>query len=238
MNKTSNEPPSTQPRLAAPLEIRGFALGPFETNCYIVRVAGSRECWIIDASFEPNSLIESVRSMSVTPTRLILTHAHVDHIAGAWDIRRAFPGIRIAIHPSEREWLQDPMKNLSFLSGMSITSPDADDLLDHGTGLTLPGLTPDQAAKFDVLHTPGHSPGGITLSCPSHRLAFVGDTLFAGSIGRTDFPGGNPRTLADSIRSVLYTLDPATRVLPGHGPETTIAREMASNPYVPADRLA
>lgn len=234
MTNAPHAPPGSLAQAVTPLEIRAFALGPFETNCYTVRVAGSRECWIIDASFEPRSLIDSVRSMGATPTRLILTHAHVDHIAGAWDIRRAFPGIRIAIHPSEREWLQDPMKNLSFLSGMSITSPDADDLLEPGAVLTLPGPTPEQSARFEVLHTPGHSPGGITLWSPLHRLAFVGDTLFAGSIGRTDFPGGNPRTLADSIRAKLYALDPATRVLPGHGPETTIAREMASNPYVRA----
>ncbi len=237
MTQAPNASPASKAHAApTPLEIRAFALGPFETNCYIVRVAGAQECWIIDASFEPAPLIDAVRAMGATPTRLILTHAHVDHIAGAWEIRRAFPDIRIAIHPSEREWLQDPMKNLSFLSGMSITSPDADDLLNQGDVLTLPGPAPADAARFDILHTPGHSPGGITLSCPSHALAFVGDTLFADSVGRTDFPGSDPRTLADSILTRLYTLDPHTRVLPGHGPETTIAREMASNPYVRAHR--
>ncbi len=211
--------------MSTPLSITTFTLGPFQTNCYVVSASGPA-CWVIDASFSPGPLIDHVRREKLTPEALILTHAHVDHIAGVAEVRRAFPTVPILIHDAEREWLSDPMLNLSAVMGQSVTAPGPDRTIAAGETLTLDGTT------WRVLHTPGHSPGGVTLWCEAEGVAIVGDSLFAGSIGRTDFPGSDHDTLLASIRSQLYTLPPATKVYPGHGPPTTIGREAKSNPFV------
>lgn len=205
--------------------IAGITLGPFETNCYVVRFPGSDECWIIDASYEPADLIDAVRRDGLKPVELILTHAHCDHIAGVHEVMRAFPGLPIAVHEAEAEWLGDPLLNLSAMTGMPVTAPSPDRLLRGGEDLTLSGQT------WRVLHTPGHSPGGISLWHAPSRTLIAGDALFAGSIGRTDFPGSDHEQLIRSIREKLYTLPDETRVYPGHGPSTTIGREKRSNPF-------
>lgn len=201
-----------------------FTLGPFQTNCYVVEHAG--DCWFIDASFGPGAMIAHARSRGLTPRALIFTHAHADHIAGAGEIVRAFPGLEVMIHGAEAGWLTDAGENLSAGMGMPITAPPATRLLEDGEVLTLAGQA------WRVIHTPGHSPGGITLFQAEEGVALVGDALFAGSIGRTDFPGSDFATLERSIRTRLYALPEATRVLAGHGPATTIGRERLSNPFV------
>jgi hydroxyacylglutathione hydrolase len=207
--------------------IAAFALGPFETNCYVVTPSGTgKDCWIVDASFEPEDLIEHVRSAGLIPKALILTHAHVDHIAGVGEVLRAFPGLPIHIHADEEAWLNDPMLNLSAMMGTPVTSPMASRLLREGDELTLGGDT------WRILHTPGHSPGGITLYHEPSRSAIVGDALFSGSIGRTDFPGSDHETLVRSIKQKLYTLPDQTSIYPGHGPPSTVGREKRSNPFV------
>ncbi|MBL8763857.1 MAG: MBL fold metallo-hydrolase [Phycisphaerae bacterium] len=212
--------------------MESFTLGPYETNCYVVWADSLEEkgspsaCWIVDASFDPAPMIASVRRRGLKPEALILTHAHVDHIAGVNEVTAAFPRLPVWIHADESAWLADPMRNLSALGGVPITARGPDRLLRDGDMLNL-GTT-----HWRVLHTPGHSPGGLTLWCEEEQAALVGDALFAGSVGRTDLPGGDPRELARSIRERLYTLPPQTRVMPGHGPETTIGRERMSNPFV------
>lgn len=203
-------------------------LGPFATNCYIVRIPNHQGCWIVDAGYDPDELIQNIRAAGVIPTAIVLTHAHPDHIAGLDAVLSAFPGTPVWIHHAEETWLGDPDLNLSALIGPPITAPGPDRLLCDGDRLDLEG------SQWTVLHTPGHSPGGITLYNEASATALVGDTLFAGSVGRTDFPGGDPRTLAESIRTKLYTLPRHTAVFPGHGPPTTIGEEMANNPFVPA----
>lgn len=214
--------------------IQRFTLGPYETNCYVV-IPGSgghpspapgTPCWIIDASFEPAPIVEFIRSRGLKPQALILTHAHIDHIAGVREVLAAFPGLPVNVHEAEREWLTDPLLNLSSFSGMPVTAPEASRLLQEGDELVLGG------DAWRVLHTPGHSPGGITLYHAPSKTAIVGDALFSGSIGRTDFPGADHATLVRSIKTKLYTLPEDVRILPGHGPESTIGRERLSNPFV------
>lgn len=211
-----------------PPTITKFELGPFATNCYVVRASQtSPECWIIDASFEPSHLIEHIRKANLRPEAIILTHAHIDHIAGLHDVARAFPKVPVFIHEAEREWLTDPMLNLSAAYGQPITFRAPDSTLHDADTLTLGATT------WRVLHTPGHSPGSIAIVHEgTPKVAVTGDALFAGSIGRTDFPGCSFETLAHSIRTKLYTLPPETTIYPGHGPSTTIGREAKSNPYV------
>jgi glyoxylase-like metal-dependent hydrolase (beta-lactamase superfamily II) len=208
--------------------IERFTLGPFETNCYLVYDTRGPQspCWVVDASFEPAQMVRKVQDLQLRPEALILTHAHVDHIAGVNEVLAAFPGTPVWIHQAEADWLQDPMKNLSSMMGQPITAQPASRTIGAGDLLKL------QSSEWTVLHTPGHSPGGITLHCAGAGVALVGDSLFAGSIGRTDFPGSSFPVLERSIREQLYRLPGETRVLPGHGPETTVQRERLSNPFV------
>ncbi|MCA9280124.1 MAG: MBL fold metallo-hydrolase [Phycisphaeraceae bacterium] len=207
-----------------------FTLGPFETNCYVVaqNAGDTRHCSIIDASFEPGTMIDFVRLQGFTPDELILTHAHIDHIAGVRDVRAAFANTPILIHTDERDWLTDPQLNMSASYGLPVTTPSADRLLNHNDTLDIAGLT------WDVRHTPGHSPGSVSLYNKDTGVCIAGDALFAGSIGRTDFPSSNHNDLIDAITRELYTLPDDTLVLPGHGPETTIGTEKHTNPFVRA----
>jgi glyoxylase-like metal-dependent hydrolase (beta-lactamase superfamily II) len=211
------------------VQVTCFPLGPFATNCYVVRTADADACWIVDASFDARVLVEHVRREGLRPAMIVLTHAHLDHIAGLDDVRRAFPGVPAVIHEAERDFLEDPELNLSAPYGFPVRVRAADRTLFGGETLTLGTST------WRVLHTPGHSPGGITLYCAAAGIALVGDTLFRDSIGRFDFPTSDETTLLRSIRGVLYALPDATRVLPGHGDETTIGREKRGNPFVRGD---
>ncbi len=208
--------------------VEGIALGPFETNCYILTAPGTDECWIIDASFEPRSLIERIEARGLKPSRIILTHAHIDHIAGLDDLRRAFGRLPVSIHEQEAGFLADAELNLSAGYGLPFSTSGPDETLQGGESLRIGG------EQWKVLFTPGHSPGGITLWNPSAAEAVVGDTLFAGSVGRFDFPTSDEAALKRSIREGLYRLPDETTVYPGHGPTTTIGREKKSNPFVRA----
>ena len=217
------------PENATTPTIEPFALGPFMTNCYLVHAGKGSDAWIVDASFDPEPLLARARALGVNVRAILLTHAHVDHIAGLHEARRAFPDAPILIHTDEERWLNDPELNLSAGHGFPITAPPADQTLSGGETLELNGTL------WRVLHTPGHSPGSVTFHCAGAGVAIVGDTLFNGSIGRFDFPTSDERDLVRSIRETLYAMPDATRVLPGHGPATTIGREKASNPFVRAE---
>lgn len=208
------------------LKIKPFVLGAWQTNCFVIHVAGSKKCWIVDAGFSPEKMIRYIDESELTPERILLTHGHVDHIAGIEPVREKWPDLPIAIHESEREFLIDPMLNLSAMLPQPITAPAAESFLNDGQKLTLDGY------DFEIRHTPGHSPGGVSLYCAVVGEAIVGDTLFAGGMGRYDFPTSDGRRLVTSIHQQLFTLPDETIIHPGHGPSTTIGREKQTNPYL------
>lgn len=200
-----------------------FTLGPFLTNCLLVRPdAGSRRAWIADVGFEPDALLDRASAFDIEA--IVLTHGHADHIAGVREARRRLGPVPIIAPEIEASWLGDPQANLSASLGLNITAPDADRVVSGGDELELCGQS------WKILATPGHSPGSISLY--HEPVVIVGDVLFSGSIGRTDFPGSSFEQLAQAIRTQLYTLPGETQVYPGHGPTTTIERECTSNPYV------
>ncbi|MBL4697365.1 MAG: MBL fold metallo-hydrolase [Phycisphaerales bacterium] len=209
--------------------IQVFALGDFQTNCMILTQGEpepGKSCWIIDCGYQPEPMLDAIEEQGLIPVKIILTHAHADHIAGLIEARSRFAVVPILMHKIEESWMNDPVLNLSAALGLSITAPSPTEFLDEGDTVSLGEL------EFRVVHTPGHSPGSISLIHEPSKLAFVGDTLFAGSIGRTDFPGSSFETLENSIKTKLYVLDPETVCFPGHGPATTIGQEMNSNPFV------
>ena len=208
------------------LQIESFALGDWMTNCYVLSLGEGGPCWMIDAGFDPQPMLDYITQHRLTPEQVVLTHAHVDHIAGLHAVRQVYPDIPIVIHEAEREFLTDASLNLSIFLTQPIVAPEPTGLLAHGDHLTFGDLT------LAVRHTPGHSPGGICLYQQEHHVAIVGDTLFQGSIGRSDFPTSDGATLLRSIREQLLTLPDDTHILPGHGPETTIAQERRSNPFL------
>lgn len=210
------------------LKIDIFALGDFQTNCFVVsRPSGA--AWLIDVGQTPGEMLAHVEDAGLKVEKIILTHAHADHIAGLGEAVEKFfggPAVPVYIHVDEKTFCGDPVLNLSQFISQPIVAPTPTDTLAHGDTLELDGLT------FEIRHTPGHSPGGITLYQPDNAVALVGDTLFAGSIGRFDFPTSDGQTLLRSIHEQLMTLPDDTRVLPGHGPETTIGQERVGNPYL------
>ncbi|MEO0587659.1 MAG: MBL fold metallo-hydrolase [Planctomycetota bacterium] len=208
------------------MQIETFALGPFQTNCFVV--TEGEACVVVDVGMQPGALLEHLEERGRTPDRVVLTHAHSDHIAGVDELREKFPRVEVAVHPSEAGWLGDPAMNLSLPFGLPMTVGPAEASIDEGDVVAV------GSAEFGVLHTPGHSPGGVTLYCAAEGVAIVGDTLFAGSVGRTDFPTSDPAGLIASIRDKLYALPDDTVCYPGHGPTTTIGREKAHNPFVTA----
>ncbi len=202
-----------------------FELGDWGTNCYLVWRADDHAT-LIDAGFAPGAVLARIEQLGVPLRQVLLTHAHVDHIAGLAEVRQRHPGIRVLIHSAEAEFLTDPTLNLSAYLADPVVMPPADGWLTPGEAIDLAG-TP-----WQIRHTPGHSPGGVTFYEPTRGVAIVGDTLFAGGVGRTDFPTSDPPTLTHSIRNQILTLPDDTRILPGHGPETTVGRERATNPWL------
>jgi glyoxylase-like metal-dependent hydrolase (beta-lactamase superfamily II) len=215
------------------VHIEHFTVGPLETGCYVVTCNGSAEALIIDPGADADQISAYLQERRLSPKLLVNTHGHIDHIGGNADLKAKFPDLRICIHADDEVCLRKPSKNLSFLQGVAYKSPPADVRLKEGDVLKI------GECELKVIHVPGHTPGGICLhsnqkSEDGARVLFSGDCLFAGGIGRTDFPGGSGGALLSNLRSKILTLDEDTIVYPGHGPPTTIGEERRSNPFFQA----
>jgi hydroxyacylglutathione hydrolase len=209
------------------MRIDRLILGGFETNCYIVRRDESaQECAVIDPGLDPDELLDFLVQRELRPVAVLLTHGHIDHIAGVAALRQQYPQIKLYIHKLDAPMLTNTQTNLSMLTGDTFTAPAADVLLEDGDTIEEAGV------KLKVLHTPGHTPGGICLYAEPEGILFAGDTLFADSVGRTDFPGGSMDQLLVSIQRKLLVLPDTTAVYPGHGMRTTLAREKRANPFL------
>jgi len=217
--------------------VTGFPAGAFAANCYVVAPARGAECVIVDPGQDAQQGIdELLLRYRLKPIAVLLTHGHIDHMWSVAPVCGA-KGIPAYIHPDDRELLADPAKGLSLavgqqlFGGITFTEPDDVRELADGSALSLAEL------DFTVRHTPGHTPGSVTFG--SENGLFSGDLLFAGSIGRTDLPGGDHQAMLRSLARTL-TLPDDTLVLPGHGPQTTIGAERRTNPFltglVPANR--
>jgi hydroxyacylglutathione hydrolase len=213
--------------------VTGFPAGAFAANCYLVAPAPGEECVIIDPGQDAQRGIEELLDRyRLKPIAVLLTHGHIDHMWSVAPVCGA-KGIPAYIHPDDREMLADPARGMSlmakqqFLGGMTFSEPDDVKALRDDEIIPLAGLS------FRVGHTPGHTPGSVTFRSAEDDVdaLFTGDLLFAGSIGRTDLPGGDHETILRSLARTL-TLPDATVVLPGHGPTTTIGDERTTNPFL------
>jgi hydroxyacylglutathione hydrolase len=215
--------------------IAGFPAGAFAANCYLVAPAAGEECLIIDPGQDAQPGIdEIVAQYRLRPAAVLLTHGHIDHVWSVAPVCGA-RNIPACIHPADRDLLSDPAKGFplapgqDFLRGLTFTEPD--DVVELADGMTL-----DLAGVQVVVdHAPGHTPGSVAFRLPAAAepgTLFSGDLLFAGSIGRTDLPGGDYATILDSLATVCLPLPDETVVLSGHGPQTTIGAERASNPFL------
>jgi glyoxylase-like metal-dependent hydrolase (beta-lactamase superfamily II) len=202
----------------------------FEENAYLAHLNGRRECLVVDPGLDPDRIIEEIESADLELAGILNTHGHADHIAGNEALKQRWPDARLVIGQGDAAKLSDPSLNLSAMFGAPLTSPPADQLVSDGEELTVAGV------DLRVLEIPGHSVGHVVYLAHTQDppIAFAGDVIFAGSVGRTDFADGSFAALASGIREKLYTLDESTRLLCGHGPETTVGRERQSNPFVQA----
>lgn len=208
------------------LEIVTFTLGPAMTNAYLVADSESREAAVIDPAWDGHLILAEAEKRGWRIAHLWYTHAHFDHIGGAAAIADALnPLPLVALHPADHTlWRSEG--GASFFGFKIDPGPEPTIDLQHGQILKLGNV------EFEVRHTPGHTPGMCILYVPSEGVCFSGDLIFRDSVGRTDLPGGDWKTLLKSIHEQIFTLPDETRLLSGHGPETTVGEEKHSNPYL------
>ncbi|REE94670.1 MBL fold metallo-hydrolase [Thermomonospora umbrina] len=216
--------------------VAGFPAGSFAANCYVVAPAAGEECVIIDPGQDASAGIDEIlREHRLKPVAVIATHGHIDHIWSVAPVCGA-KDVPAYIHPADRDLLTDPAKGFGLgggrqaFGGLELSEPDDVRELADGAVLELAGL------RLTVDHAPGHTPGSVTFRTPATaeipEVMFTGDLLFAGAIGRTDLPGGSYEEILASLARVCLPLADETVVLPGHGDQTTIGRERATNPFL------
>lgn len=202
--------------------IQSLVVGPIQANCFILGCEKTKEAVVIDPGDEAKRILAGLQKQALQLKYIINTHGHFDHV-GANKALKDKTGAPLLIHRVEAPMLAQLSASAAVWGMQMDNSPPADRLLEDGDRIAFGEIT------LEVIHTPGHSLGGISLYTP--KDLFVGDTLFAGSIGRTDFPGGDYETLIAGVRARLFVLDDDVRVYPGHGPSTTIGEERRFNPF-------
>ena len=205
------------------MTVKKLIVGPMEANCYILADEKTKRAIIIDPGDEAEKILRKVDAEELEIIYIVNTHAHIDHI-GANDIIREETGACLLIHSADAPFLEDPEMNLSIMIDKKRKFSSPTKMLEEGDQIRVDGIS------LRVLHTPGHTPGSICLHVKDKL--FTGDTLFAGSVGRTDLPGGNLLDLENSIKEKLLVFSDEVIVYPGHGPQTTIGKEKQDNPFV------
>ena len=210
------------------LKIVAIVSMPFQEVTYIVGRPERTDCLVIDPGFEPGKIVSALQKHGLTPAAFLITHGHSDHIAGIGALKERWPECPIVIGINEADKLINPARNLSAQYGIPLTSPPADRLVRDGETIEYAGF------KLEVREIPGHSSGHVVFIWRENDppVVFGGDVLFAGGIGRTDFPDGSFERLAEGIREHLFTLPDNTIVLSGHGSATTVGQEKQTNPFV------
>jgi len=205
--------------------LEALTVGPLQENCYLVGAAP--RCAVVDPGAESDRIVETIERHALVPEKILLTHGHVDHIAHCAQVAERY-GIGLLVHRLDLPYLEGPQwpELEALLEAQPCPAPEG--FLEEGEDVEVAGL------RLRVLLTPGHTPGGVCLVDDASRTILVGDTIFAGSVGRTDLPGGDWATLERSIREKLFALEGEWRLLPGHGPETTLEVERLENPFVGA----
>lgn len=203
------------------LEITTILTGQLAENCYLLQ--NNTQLLIMDPGDDSEKIIQEIKETKKEPVAILLTHSHIDHILGLPELLKIYD-VPVYLSEKEEHWLEDPYYNLSQFFGQPFSFHRK--TFPYEEHMTLGTF------HFTTMKTPGHSIGGTTFYFKEDNMAIVGDTLFAGSIGRSDFPTGNGATLIKSIQEKLFSLPQDTKIYPGHGPSTTILKEMADNPFV------
>jgi len=198
------------------------SVGALEVNCFLVAPPNSQFLYVIDPGADPDEIIAAAKKLDYVEAVMLFTHAHVDHISAAGEVAQALSVKKIYLHDGDRKLFYSPNNHLMPYVAAASNLPET-------------SWPPAENADFSWLHTPGHSKGGVCYLFPKLNTLFCGDTIFRGSIGRTDFPGGDQAELMRSIKEVVYSLPDATELFPGHGASTSVGMEKAMNPYVRSD---
>ena len=210
-----------------PLTVQVIVSSPFMENTLVLHRPGRSDCLVVDPGLQPQKILAYLQQAELTPALFLLTHGHADHIGGNTVLKARWPDVPLIIGAGDAPMLTDAVANLSGLAGVPVLSPPADQVVREGDRFDAAGFS------LEVLDLPGHSPGHVVYVVRGQEplVLIGGDVLFEGSIGRSDFPGGNHAQLVTGIRSKLFPLGDATIVYSGHGQPTTIGRERRSNPF-------
>ncbi|MGI6487718.1 MAG: MBL fold metallo-hydrolase [Syntrophomonadaceae bacterium] len=204
--------------------LKALEVGAIAANCYIIGCEETMEGAVIDPGGSPKDILRVIKDLNLKIKYIINTHGHIDHMGANRQVKEA-TGATILIHEEDAGMLTNPASNFSMFMGRNITSPGAEQFIKDGDIIKI-----GNTIELEVMHTPGHSRGGVCLK--TGNMIFAGDTLFYGSIGRTDFPGGSFKTLIESIKNRILCYEDDVVVYPGHGPATTVGFERKHNPFL------